>query len=93
MPKVGAEEDLLEFGAGNKGYPGAEVDVTAHVAPGGYSGIERQQCVTIGAPTRGSNFSREVPEKSGIIGASVRSPEGTGGEVDCLLYTSDAADE
>ena len=40
-------QDLLELGAGNKGYPGAEVGVTAQVAPGGYSGIERQRSVII----------------------------------------------
>jgi len=42
-----AAEDLLELGAGNKGYPGAEVGVTAQVALGGYSGMERQRSVII----------------------------------------------
>ena len=41
------EADLLEFRAGNKGYPGAEVGVTAQAAPGGYSGSERQRYVTV----------------------------------------------
>ena len=43
---MAVEADLLEFGAGNKGYPRAEVGVTAQVAPGGYSGMERQRSVT-----------------------------------------------
>jgi len=42
-----AAQDLLELGAGNQGYPGAEVGVTAQVAPGGYSGMERQWSVII----------------------------------------------
>ena len=47
--EVGAKDRLggvaaedIEFGAGNKGYPGAEDGVTAQVAPAGYSGIEWQ---------------------------------------------------
>ena len=88
-----ATEDLIDFGAGNKGYPDAEVGVTAQVAPGGYSGTERQRSVIIGAPTRGPSFSSgdpeqlvslksfgQIPEEGGIIGVSVRSPERTGGE-------------
>ena len=44
---VAVEADLLEFGSDNQGYPGAEVGVTAQVAPDGYSGIQRQQYVTL----------------------------------------------
>ena len=44
---MATEADLLEFGAGNQGYPGVEIGVTAQVAPGGYSGIERQRCVRV----------------------------------------------
>ena len=44
---VAVEEDLLKFREDNQGYPGVEIGVTAQVAPGGYSGMERQRSVIL----------------------------------------------
>ena len=77
----------------------------AQVAPGEASDHERRRSVIIGATTWGLSSSirdseqllslksvGEVPEEGGIVGASVRSPERAGGEVEVKIPENESED-